>query len=222
MMTTITETTSTGKVRAAVSSARDNGVPVDRLLALGLLIADFLELPDDTQFLPAVEAAMQMRTQIDDHASKARTREVALAAGYGEKRPPTSGLAKVQARKSGHGKRGRIFRTSSIVPLSVGEASSRRAFSYQCGQCAELRRAGVGQLISVAPAPYQGGHGLRSWEREHEPRRSVEKDAMTAMAKEPKASPTKVAYQGPTSRPCHKKKPQAVYPLGASRGVAST
>jgi hypothetical protein len=81
----------TGVVRAEVSFARDNGMAVEREVALGLALADFLELPDDTMFVPAVEAANAQPTQMNDPASVARTREIAIAAGYG--RPIQVGTA---------------------------------------------------------------------------------------------------------------------------------
>lgn len=83
MTITIDENTLTGVVRAAVSSARDHGYHVDRDVALSLALADLLELPDDTLFFPATWAAMEQPTQLDDPASIAFTREVAIAAGYG-------------------------------------------------------------------------------------------------------------------------------------------
>jgi hypothetical protein len=80
-MTFINETTLTGIVRAEVSFARDNGEHVQQELAFALAVADLLQLPDDTLFLPAVCAAMEMPTRLDDTTSVAFTREVALAAG---------------------------------------------------------------------------------------------------------------------------------------------
>jgi hypothetical protein len=80
----IDEKTLTGEVRAEVSFARDNGRHVQKELSSALAIADLLELPDDTVFVPATTAAMSMPTRLDDAASLARTREVAMAAGYGK------------------------------------------------------------------------------------------------------------------------------------------
>jgi hypothetical protein len=77
----VDDTTLTGVVRAEVSFARDHGVPVDREMAFSLAIADLLELPDDTLFVPAVCAAMNTPTQLLDPASIAFTRQVAIAAG---------------------------------------------------------------------------------------------------------------------------------------------
>ena len=84
----IDEKTLTGEVRRA----RDSGAQVDALVASALAIADLLELPDDTLFIAAVTAAMQSLHQLNDPASRARVRDIALAAGYG-KSPPMSGLA---------------------------------------------------------------------------------------------------------------------------------
>jgi hypothetical protein len=82
----------TGEVRAEVSFARDNGQDVAREVTFALAIADLLELPDDTLFIAAVTAARQAPTQLNDPASLARTRDIALTAGNGK--PPTSaGLA---------------------------------------------------------------------------------------------------------------------------------
>jgi hypothetical protein len=83
-MPSIDETTLTGEVRAEVSFARDNGQHVDRTVGIALAVADLLELPDDTMFVPAVAAAMETPMQLNDPASIARTREIALAAGYGQ------------------------------------------------------------------------------------------------------------------------------------------
>jgi hypothetical protein len=88
--TIIDDETLTGVVRAAVSFDRDQGLPVDRDLALALAIADLLEMPDDTMFIPATCAAMGTPTQMTDPASMSRTRDIALAAGYGH--PPASVL----------------------------------------------------------------------------------------------------------------------------------
>jgi hypothetical protein len=92
-MTTIDETTLTGDVRAAVSFARDNGLHVDKGVNVPLAIADLLELPDDTMFVPATCAAMATPTQLTDPASMARTRHIALAAGYGQPLSVLPGLA---------------------------------------------------------------------------------------------------------------------------------
>ena|SRR5450755_4077150 len=56
----IDETTLTGVVRAEVSFARDNGLPVPAELAWPLAIADLLELPDDTLFIPAKGAFLNV------------------------------------------------------------------------------------------------------------------------------------------------------------------
>jgi hypothetical protein len=89
---TINETTLTGVVRAEVSFARDKGSEVPAELGSALAIADLLKLPDDTMFIPATQAAMKTPTRLDDPASLARTREIAMAVGYGH--PPTrSGIA---------------------------------------------------------------------------------------------------------------------------------
>jgi hypothetical protein len=88
----IDDDTLTGVVRGEISFARDQGMPVDKELALSLAMADLLELPDDVPFLPAVCAAAETPTQLNDRASIARTREVALAAGYSEPARP-AGLA---------------------------------------------------------------------------------------------------------------------------------
>lgn len=85
-MLIIDETTTTGEVRAAV---RNSGRALnldnedENLLALFLPLADFLQLPDDTAFIPALEAAMQTPTQLKDAAAIARVRDVATEAGYG-------------------------------------------------------------------------------------------------------------------------------------------
>jgi hypothetical protein len=50
-------------------------------------VADLLELPDDTLFEDAFCAAAMTPTRLDDPASIAATRKVALAAGY---RKPTT------------------------------------------------------------------------------------------------------------------------------------
>lgn len=92
-MKAIDETTLTGVVRAEVSFARDNGLHVPRSLTVPLAVADLLELPDDTIFIPAVEAAMKAPTQLNDPASIARTREIAMAAGYGRPMSELPGLA---------------------------------------------------------------------------------------------------------------------------------
>jgi hypothetical protein len=55
----IDENTLTGDVRVRVSSARDAGHPVDQHITCALAIADLLQLPDETIFIPAVTAAMQ-------------------------------------------------------------------------------------------------------------------------------------------------------------------
>jgi hypothetical protein len=86
-MISIDENTLTGIVRAEVSFARDRGLPVKRYLTVALAVADLLELPDDTRFIPATAAAMETPTRLDDPASLARTRDIALAAGY--RQPPT-------------------------------------------------------------------------------------------------------------------------------------
>jgi hypothetical protein len=80
----VTETTLTGIVRAEISFARDRGNYVEPELALALAKADLLELPDDTMFVPAIDAASRVPTRLDDPASIAFTREVALQAGYGK------------------------------------------------------------------------------------------------------------------------------------------
>jgi hypothetical protein len=79
----VNENTLTGIVRAKISFARDKGKFVQPELAQALALADLLQLPDDTLFLPAVCAAMEMPTRLDDTTSVAFTREVALAAGCG-------------------------------------------------------------------------------------------------------------------------------------------
>jgi hypothetical protein len=81
--TLLTDITLTGDVRACVSFMREHGEPVDDHLALWLSIADLLELPDDTMFLPAVSAAIDAPTQLMDPASVAHTAKIATAAGYG-------------------------------------------------------------------------------------------------------------------------------------------
>ena len=86
----INEKTLTGEVRAA----RDSGMQIDDALVIfSLHIADFLELPNDTLFVAAVTAVMREPVQLNDPASLARMRDIALAAGYGKPPPPTSGLA---------------------------------------------------------------------------------------------------------------------------------
>jgi hypothetical protein len=87
------ETTLTGIVRAEVSFARDNGQHVPKEISAALAVADLLELPDDTMFVPATTAAMETPTQLNDPASLARTRDIALAAGYGQPKPALPGLA---------------------------------------------------------------------------------------------------------------------------------
>lgn len=86
------ESTYTADIRAHVSICRENGIEVDRMMEFTLHIANWLRLPDDTLFIPAVGAAMATPTQLDDPASVARTREIAIAAGYG-KRLPEAGIA---------------------------------------------------------------------------------------------------------------------------------
>jgi hypothetical protein len=86
-MFTIDETTLTGVVRAEISFARDNGQRVPEELNVPLAIADLLMLPDDTMFVPAIAAATETPTQLNDPASLARTRDIALAAGYGQPSP---------------------------------------------------------------------------------------------------------------------------------------
>jgi hypothetical protein len=83
-MLEITEATLTGVVRAEVSFARDNGKPVEPETAHALALADLLRLPDDTMFVPAVDAAMATPTRLDDPASLAYTAKLACLAGYGK------------------------------------------------------------------------------------------------------------------------------------------
>jgi hypothetical protein len=64
-----------------VSLARDNGGEVDGNISFALAVADLLELPDDIAFEAAVEAAAKTSTRLDDRASLAHTRLVAIAAG---------------------------------------------------------------------------------------------------------------------------------------------
>lgn len=80
----IDDYTLTGVVRAEVSFARDKGETVEAELAVVLAVADLLELPDDTLFVPAVCAAMGTKARLDDPTSIAFTRKVAVAAGYGK------------------------------------------------------------------------------------------------------------------------------------------
>lgn len=82
-MTVLSETTLAGEVRAVVSLARDNGETVDRDVSFCLAVADLLEVPDDMPLLPAVLAAMETPTQLDDAESVAFTRKIAHAAGRG-------------------------------------------------------------------------------------------------------------------------------------------
>jgi hypothetical protein len=89
-MLCIDENTLTGIVRAEVSFARDNGKPVTRDVATALALADLLELPDDTRFVAAIEAAMKTPTQLNDSASVKFTREIAVAAGYGRLAEPSN------------------------------------------------------------------------------------------------------------------------------------
>ena len=70
-----------GEVRAEVSFARDNAMPVDRDVSFWLAIADLLEVPDDMPMWPAVSAAAVVPTRLDDPASVAYTKSVAHAAG---------------------------------------------------------------------------------------------------------------------------------------------
>jgi hypothetical protein len=77
------ETTLTADIRAHVAYQREKGLPVDKWVVFTLAIADLLRLPDDTLFVPAVCAAMETQTQLQDPASIARTRDIAIAAGYG-------------------------------------------------------------------------------------------------------------------------------------------
>jgi hypothetical protein len=93
LMFTIDEDTVTGAVRAEVSFSRDNGQDVPRPVSIALAIADLLELPDDTMFIPATTAAMGTPSQMNDPASLARTRDVAIAAGYGKSPSMLPGLA---------------------------------------------------------------------------------------------------------------------------------
>lgn len=81
-MLEIDDTTLTGVVRAEISFARDNGESVEQRLAVALAVADLLQLPDDTMFIPSVIAAMSTPTTLDDPASIAYTSRVACAAGY--------------------------------------------------------------------------------------------------------------------------------------------
>ncbi len=89
----IDETTLTGIVRAEVSFARDSGLPVPKELDWPLAIADLLELPDETMFIPATCAAMETPTQMNDPANIARTRDIELAAGYGKPVSVRPGIA---------------------------------------------------------------------------------------------------------------------------------
>ena len=84
-MLTIDEKTLTADVRAEVSFARDSGQHVPDDLRFALAVADLLKLPDDTMFVPATTAAMGMPTLLNNPASLARTRDVALAAGYADR-----------------------------------------------------------------------------------------------------------------------------------------
>lgn len=86
------DTTVAADWRAAMKLAHEIGEPVDRDFQLAMLVADLFEIPDDMPLLPAVCAAMTTPTRLDDPASVARTREIALAAGRGEA-VPFSGIA---------------------------------------------------------------------------------------------------------------------------------
>lgn len=86
-MLEIDETTLTGIVRAEISFARDSGRPIDSDLATALAVADLLQLPDDTMFVPAIAAAMKTPTRLDDAESLAFTSKLATAAGYGKLAP---------------------------------------------------------------------------------------------------------------------------------------
>jgi hypothetical protein len=84
-MLIINETTLTGDVRTAVrNSGRTFNLDNEdeKFLSIWLALADFLKLPDDTAFLPALEAAMETPVQMKDAASIARVRDRAAAAGY--------------------------------------------------------------------------------------------------------------------------------------------
>ena len=59
----------TGIVRAEISFARDKGNYVESKLALALAKADLLQLPDDTMFVPAIDAANKVPTRLNDPAS---------------------------------------------------------------------------------------------------------------------------------------------------------
>jgi hypothetical protein len=99
-MISIDENTLTGIVRAEVSFARDRGLPVKRYLTVALAVADLLELPDDTRFIPATAAALETPTRLDTRyrtgsgistaAHTVRSRlEGSSCAGCGKSRTPT-------------------------------------------------------------------------------------------------------------------------------------
>jgi hypothetical protein len=77
----LTETSLAADWRAHVSYCRDAGIEVDREISFAVSIADLFEIPDDMPLIPAVCAAMETPTRLDDPESMARTRQVALAAG---------------------------------------------------------------------------------------------------------------------------------------------
>jgi hypothetical protein len=81
-MMIIDETTLTGDVRAGAAAAPDNGEYVPEDMALYLALADFLKLPDDSLFMPGLQAAMQTRVDLADAESVARVRKIARAAGW--------------------------------------------------------------------------------------------------------------------------------------------
>jgi hypothetical protein len=70
-----------GELRAKVSFARDNARPVDDFVAFVLAVADLLEVPDELPVFPAVGAALDVPTRLDDPASLAQTKVIAHAAG---------------------------------------------------------------------------------------------------------------------------------------------
>ncbi len=70
-----------GDWREQALYCRDQGVSINREIALIIAIAELLKLPDDVPLVPAVTAAMSIPACLRDPASLAHLRAVAYAAG---------------------------------------------------------------------------------------------------------------------------------------------
>ena len=86
----ITAETTFGEVRKALQAGSR---PAEQWATLAFAMAEWLDLPDDVRLIPALEAAADTPTRIDDPASRARSREIAIAAGRNQNKPAPSGLA---------------------------------------------------------------------------------------------------------------------------------